>query len=136
MKRKPRMRELYKKHRPRKFADVVGQPRAVAALESMVAAGEVPHSVLFAGPSGTGKTTLARILARELGCGKNFKEINAAESRGIDSIREVQSVMGLAPMGGKCRVWLWDEAHRLTPDSQSALLKTLEDTPSHVYFML
>lgn len=129
--------ELYRKHRPKDFDGIIGQPEAVKVLSRFVKDGKVPHAVLFSGPSGTGKTTLARILRKKLGCSSHdYAEVNAADSRGIDSVRDIQNRMVLAPINGKCRVWCIDEAHRLTGDAQSALLKTLEDTPNHVWFIL
>lgn len=129
-------KELHRKYRPRTFAEVVGQHEVIAVLRSKLNDSEVPHALLFAGPSGCGKTTLARILAKELDCSAHdLQEINAADSRGIDTIREIQQRLGLSPLAGKCRVWLIDESHRLTSDAQAALLKMTEDTPSHAYFM-
>lgn len=129
--------ELYRKHRPRRLVDVVGQPEAVAQLEEFVRSGTTPHATLFAGPSGVGKTTLARVLAGKIGClGRDYDERNCADDRGIDVARDIKRRMGLAPMKGKCRVFVLDEVHRATHDAQSALLKMLEDTPSHVYFFL
>ena len=129
--------ELYRIHRPKKFLDMVGQDRAVKTLEGLLKSGKIPHALLFTGPSGCGKTTAARILAKKLGCGKlDLQEINAAESRGIDTIREIQNRMGLSPIDGVCRIWIIDEAHKLTGDAQTALLKMLEDPPNHVWFIL
>lgn len=129
--------ELYRKHRPGIFKHVFGQDEAVKQLTQLIAANKLPHVLLFSGPSGTGKTTLARILKKKLDCGdSDYQEVNAAESRGIDTIREIQSRMSLSPWGGSCRIWLFDECHKLTSDAQTALLKTLEDTPRHVYFFL
>lgn len=129
--------ELNRKYRPKAFKSVVGQDQAVRVLTDFLESGRVPHAVLFAGPSGVGKTTLARIMARKLGCAdEEFQEINAASARGIDTVREVRQRMGLSPIFGKCRVYLWDEAAKLTGDAQTGLLKMLEDTPRHVYFML
>jgi DNA polymerase III gamma/tau subunit len=128
--------ELYKKYRPQNFGELVGQKEAVGILTEMGKAGKIPHFILFTGPSGCGKTTIARILRKKLKCSDgDFVEINAAEARGIETIRDIKSTMSLAPMGGKCRVWLMDEVHALTSDAQNALLKMLEDTPGHVYFM-
>lgn len=84
-----------------------------------------------------GKTTLARILRRKIGCGdRDCTEINAAKERGIDMVRQISQRMGLSPIDGKCRVYIIDECHQLSPDAQGGLLKMLEDTPPHVYFML
>lgn len=129
--------ELYKKYRPKVLSEVVGQPDAVRVLESLIAKNEVPHALLFTGPSGCGKTTLARILKKKVGCGdSDFVEQNSADFRGIDSVREIRARMGLAPISGRSRIYLLDEAHQLTKDAQNSLLKILEDTPDHVYFML
>ena len=129
--------ELYRKHRPKTFKTVVGQPDAVRVLKIMCETQRVPHALLFTGPSGCGKTTLARILKAKLECSDiDFQEINAADTRGIDMVREIRTRMSLAPVNGKCRIWLIDESHKLTNDAQNSLLKALEDTPKHVYFML
>lgn len=115
---------------------VLGQSASVKMLSSFIRDDKVPHALLFAGPSGCGKTTLARILKRRLECEDyDFFEMNAAESRGIDEVRRIKERLQLNAMG-KCRIFLIDECHRLTNDAQSALLKMLEDTPSHVYFFL
>lgn len=129
--------ELYRKHRPRRLKDVKGQPAAVAAIEGWLKKGSVPHAILISGKTGTGKTTLARILKRELGCGDaDFAEVNNANLRGIDSIREISSRVGLAPMAGKCRMWILDEFAQATREAMQATLKLFEDTPPHVYFVL
>lgn len=129
--------ELYKKHRPTLFKHVIGQPDAIRILNGFVSQNKIPHAMLFTGPSGCGKTTLARIMRAKLKCDDiDFAEINGAEARGIDDIRDIEQRMLLAPLKGTCRVWLIDEAHQLTKDAQSVLLKMLEDTPRHVYFML
>jgi len=128
---------LYIKHRPKDFSEVVGQDDAVATLMSLAKQKKFPHALAFFGESGCGKTTLARIVARKLKCGgPDLNEINAAESRGIEMVRSIQKRMSLKPISGKCRVWIIDECHQLTSDAQSALLKILEDSPRHVYFML
>ncbi len=130
-------RELHLKHRPKKLLDLLGQPDAVKTLEGFFAKGKVPHAILIRGPSGCGKTTIGRIIKRKLKCSDHdFQEINAADSRGIDTIREIRQTMSLAPMNGDCRIWLIDEAASLVGLAQQALLKILEDTPSHVYFIL
>lgn len=129
--------ELYKKYRPDAFNDVFGQSAAVNTLRTLLKGKRFPHTLIFTGPSGVGKTTLARILKSQLSCwGNDFFEINAAEDRGIDLVRKIQRFMGLAPLSGKCKIYLIDEAHQLTTQAQDAFLKILEDTPQHVYFML
>lgn len=130
--------ELYKKYRPKRLGDVVGQTSAVTVLKGMFKTKRIPHTILFLGPSGCGKTTLARIVKDQLGCSDtDFHELNcAADARGIDTVREIRSRMSLAGINGGARVWLLDEAQQLTADAQNALLKMTEDTPKHVYFML
>lgn len=129
--------EFYKKHRPTLFKQLVGQPDAVRVLTGMVKKKTVPHAILLTGPSGCGKTTIARILRDKLEChDRAFSEINCADFRGIDMVREIRKFMGQHTLSGKCRIYLIDECHQLTGEAQNALLKMLEDTPSHVYFML
>lgn len=129
--------ELYKKYRPKSFKTVVGQTAAVSALQKMLEKGAVPHAILLVGPSGCGKTTVARILKDFLGCGdSDCQEINCADFKGIDTIREVRRAAAMLPIEGSVRVWIIDEAHSMTKDAQNALLKVLEDTPSHAYFFL
>ena len=129
--------ELYKKHRPARLKDVIGQDDAVRQLADWGRRGAVPHFLLFAGPSGVGKTTVARILRTKLGCGNtDYTEVNAANARGIDMVRGIQSNLMMAPISGKCRFWTIDECHRLTGEAQDSFLKMLEDTPDHVYFVL
>jgi DNA polymerase III delta prime subunit len=129
--------ESYKKFRPKTFKTVAGQAAAVQSLEGFLQKGKIPHFVLFSGPSGVGKTTLARILATKLNCGPNdLEEINCASFRGVDTVRDLQRRMGMSPLTGPVRVFIVDESHQLTKDAQNAFLKILEDTPSHVYFMM
>jgi DNA polymerase-3 subunit gamma/tau len=129
--------ELYRKHRPRLWKHVVGQDDAVETLQGFLEGGRMPQAVALIGPSGCGKTTLANICASKMKCfGTDLQEINAAESRGIDTIREINQQAGLAPMASKCRVWILDEVHKLSGDAASALLVILENPPRKSYFFL
>lgn len=131
------MKELYRKYRPKKFVDIYGQDKAIAALKKKCRTDSIPHAILFHGPSGTGKTTLGRIIARRLKCGKyDYSETNTADYRGIESIRSIRKSIPQAPIHGNCQVILMDECHKLTSDAQNALLKLLEEPPDHVYFIL
>jgi len=129
--------ELYKKYRPQQFSGLIGQGGAVAMLQDLGRRGAIPHCILLTGPSGCGKTTIARILQKKLKCSdQDFSELNIADVRGIDMVRSIRERMHLSPIGGKTRIWLLDEVARATVDAQNAFLKMLEDTPSHVYFIL
>jgi len=129
--------ELYKKHRPRKLSEVVGQEHITKQLIDQLKRGAVPHTILLSGPSGCGKTTIARILRRRLKCSdSDFQELNCSDFRGIEMVRDIRSRCMLSPIDGECRIWLIDEAQLLTKDAQNAFLKLLEDTPSHVYFFI
>lgn len=149
---------IARKWRPQSFREVVGQQHVTRTLENAVRNGRVAHAYIFSGARGVGKTTTARILAKVLNC-KNRKdgdacqdcdsckeitsgisldviEIDAASNRGIDQIRELRDMVQFAPIGGKHKVVLLDEAHMLTEEASNALLKTLEEPPDRVIFIM
>jgi len=129
--------ELYKKHRPSTMRQVIGQDDVVRQLVDWGKRQVIPHCLLLTGPSGVGKTTMARILRKKMGCGDvDYMEVNAADARGIDMVRGIRDKQLLSAMSGKCRFWTIDEAAQLTNEAQNAFLKLLEDTPKHVYFVL
>lgn len=128
---------LYRKYRPDKFSEVLGQDHIVKVLESAIKDKNVAHAYLFAGSRGTGKTSVARILAHEIGTTDNdIQEIDAASNRGIDDIRELREGVSNLPFESKYKVYIIDEVHMLTKDAFNALLKTLEEPPKHVIFIL
>lgn len=128
---------LYRKYRPETFDDVVGQEHVVSVIEKSLKEDFVAHAYLFTGSRGTGKTTVARIIARELGTSTNdLYEIDAASNRGIDDIRELRENVRTLPFDSKYKVYIIDEVHMLTKEAFNALLKTIEEPPSHVVFIL
>lgn len=128
---------LYRKYRPVTFSDVVGQEQLVTLLTSSIKQKTFTHAYLFCGGRGTGKTTVARIFAKDIGCNpEDIIEIDAASNRGIDEIRELREAVRTAPFSSPYKVYIIDEAHMLTKEAANALLKTLEEPPSHVIFIL
>lgn len=128
---------LYRKYRPETFSDVVGQENAVSILTSSIAQKKVSHAYLFSGGRGTGKTTVARIFAHDIGCNQeDIIEIDAASNRGIDEIRELRDAVRTSPFSSPYKIYIIDEAHMLTKEAANALLKTLEEPPAHVIFIL
>ncbi len=135
---------LYRKYRPKTLAEVIGQEQVTTPLISSIKQGKFSHAYLFIGPRGTGKTSVARILAHEI---NNFSykieddyvdivEIDGASNRGIDNIRELREKVAIAPTKGKYKVYIIDEVHMLTKEAFNALLKTLEEPPKHVIFIM
>jgi len=128
---------LYRKYRPQKFKDVLGQEHITDVVSSAIKLGNISHAYLFSGTRGTGKTSVARILASEIGTSSNdLYEMDAASNRGIDDIRELREAVTTLPFDSDYKVYIIDEAHMLTKDAFNALLKTLEEPPSHVIFIL
>jgi len=148
---------LYRKYRPQSFDEVVGQEAVVRTLKNAIASGQVRQAYLFAGPRGTGKTSLARILAKSLNCAQgptvtpdgtchacraiaagtslDVIEMDAASQRGIDDIREIRDRVVLQPVEGRHKVYILDEAHQLTDAAWNALLKLIEEPPPHLVFV-
>ncbi|MBR3052174.1 DNA polymerase III subunit gamma/tau [Candidatus Saccharibacteria bacterium] len=138
------MKSLYRKYRPLKLNDVVGQEQVTEPLTKSLKAGKVGHAYLFIGPRGCGKTSVARILAHEVN-GFEYQleddyvdiiEIDGASNRGIDNIRELREKVAIAPTVGKYKVYIIDEVHMLTKEAFNALLKTLEEPPAHAIFIM
>ncbi len=128
---------LYRKYRPANFKEVIGQDAIVSTLSGELKSGKISHAYLFAGSRGTGKTSIARIFARELGTtDKDTYEIDAASNRGIDDIRALRDAVLTLPFDSKYKVYIVDEVHMLTKEAFNALLKTLEEPPAHVVFIL
>jgi DNA polymerase III subunit gamma/tau len=128
---------LHIDYRPATLDEVVGNDSIKESLMSIFSREDKPHAYLFYGQSGTGKTTFARIMATMLNCSaQDFFEFNMSNLRGIDHVRELAVNCQYSPVDGKVKVYLLDEVHRQTQDAQHAILKILEDTPAHVYFIL
>ena len=152
------MLSLYRRHRPRSFDDVVGQEQIVRTLRNAIELDKVHHAYLFVGSRGTGKTSMAKLLAAALnadggaqadfdpesararailaGSSLDVVEMDAASNNSVDDIRELRENVALQPMEGGSRVYILDEAHMLTPAAWNAFLKTLEEPPGHVVFVL
>ncbi len=128
---------LYRKYRPQNFSELRGQQNVVTLFENILKTGKAGHAYLFTGGRGTGKTSVARIVARELGTNpEDIYEIDAASNRGIDEIRALRDGVHTLPFSSKYKVYIIDEAHMLTIQAANALLKTLEEPPAHCIFIL
>ncbi len=151
---------FYRKYRPQKFSEFIGQEHIARTLSNAIASGIISHAYLFYGPKGSGKTTLARLFAKALNCQKRKEgefepccectscieiqegrsmdliEIDAASHRGIDEVRELRDGIRFVPSKSKYKVYIIDEAHQLTKEAANALLKTLEEPPAHTIFIL
>jgi len=151
---------LYRKYRPQTFAEIIGQEHIIQTLTNAISSGIISHAYLFSGPRGSGKTTIARLLAKALNC-QNRKadsfepcnkcsscleimenrlmdliEIDAASHRGIDEMRELKDGIKFSPTKSKYKIFIIDESHQLTKEAANALLKTLEEPPSHAILIL
>ncbi len=128
---------LYRKYRPQLWDEVKNQDHITTVLKGAIEKGMIPHALLFTGSRGTGKTTVARIFARAIGAKEiDTYEIDAASNRGIDDIRELKNAVHTAPYESPYKVYIIDEVHMLTKEAFNALLKTLEEPPAHVIFIL
>jgi DNA polymerase-3 subunit gamma/tau len=128
---------LYRKYRPQKFKEVLGQEHIIKVLESSIELGNIAHSYIFSGSRGTGKTSVARIFAREIGTTSNdIYEIDAASNNGVDEIRALNESVNTLPFESKYKVYILDEAHMLSKGAWNAFLKTLEEPPKHAIFIL
>ncbi len=128
---------LYRTYRPSKWSEVIGQDNIVTTLKDSVENGRPAHAYLFSGSRGTGKTSVARILAKAVKTAdEDVYEIDAASNRGIDDIRELREHVSVLPFSSPFKVYIIDEVHMLSKDAWNALLKTLEEPPKHVIFIL
>jgi DNA polymerase-3 subunit gamma/tau len=131
------MTVLYRTYRPSKWSEVVGQDNVVSALTDAISNKRIAHAYLFSGSRGTGKTSVARILAKAIKTAdEDVYEIDAASNRGIDDIRHLREHVSVLPFSSPFKVYIIDEVHMLSKDAWNALLKTLEEPPTHVIFVL
>ena len=137
MSKESRHATLYRTYRPEVWSDVRGQGQVTDVLQKAIKNKKIAHAYLFCGPRGTGKTTVARILAHELGVtDKDLYEIDAASNTGVDNIRELREAVNVVPFESPYRFYIIDEAHMLSRQAWNALLKTIEEPPEHVMFVM
>lgn len=128
---------LTDKYRPKSIDELYGNAVLKKTIKSAIENNDIPHAILLSGPFGSGKTTIARILTKELNCSEfDYKEIDIADFTGVDLVREVRRKMNTAPMQGKVKVYVFDEGHKMSEAAQQATLKMLEEPPKHCYFMI
>lgn len=135
--KKPEHTTLYRKYRPHTFNEVLGQDHIVSVLKQSAESGQPSHAYLFSGTRGVGKTSIARIFARTLGTSDNdIYEMDAASNTGVDNMRELSEAANTLPFDSKYKVYILDEVHMLSKSAFNAFLKTLEEPPRHVIFIL
>lgn len=130
---------LHLDYRPRNFSEIVGNKTIIESIQNKFKGEDPPHAIILQGPTGCGKTTIGRIISEMIGCkidSNDFSELDIAQLTGVDTAREIRQNMTFLPMESKCRIWLLDEFHKASSSFQNAMLKALEDTPKHVYFII
>ena len=128
---------LYQKYRPKNFKEVIGEDHIIKVLSGAIKLGNISHAYLFSGSRGTGKTSVARIFDQEIGTSADdLYEIDAASTNSVDDIREINEAVHTLPFKSKYKVYIIDEAHMLSKSAWNAFLKTLEEPPAHVVFIL
>ena len=128
---------LYRKYRPQKFEEMLGQEHITDVLAASIKEGRISHAYLFSGSRGTGKTSMARIFAAAVGTSPDdVSEMDGASNNGVDEVRALQEAVHTLPFHSKYKVYIIDEVHMMSKSAFNALLKTLEEPPAHVIFIL